>query len=195
MDPDSADSSSQHVDLASLRLSDFRNCDSRGPHRQYLALCTRRCADTLRSVPNHTSFHSRSSRAPLSTTILQTCSSPFAEKLSISRRSRRCIFLAIASSRSYVVELLARLSADFRTTQRNIQQRYGGIDATSIFPVQVSALCNGVDGTISPWVTMPTANTSNTNAVYHDFRAFTTDSRPDWYTESVFSPLFSRGHC
>ena len=80
--------------------------------------------------------------------------------------------------------LVRTISLTFQS-QRIIQQRYGGIDATSIFPVQVSALCNGVDGTLSPWVTMPSANTSNTNAVYHDFRAFTTDSRPDWYTESM----------
>ncbi|SCZ93412.1 BZ3500_MvSof-1268-A1-R1_Chr6-3g08643 [Microbotryum saponariae] len=64
-------------------------------------------------------------------------------------------------------------------------QKYGGTDATSIFPVQVSALCNGVTGTVSPWVTLSSTNqTSNTVAQYHDFRASTTDSRPDWYTET-----------
>lgn len=50
-------------------------------------------------------------------------------------------------------------------------QRYGGLDASNIFPVQVSALCNGKDGQVSPWVTLDTSNTTDPNAVYHDFRA------------------------
>ena len=49
--------------------------------------------------------------------------------------------------------------------------KYGGVDASSIFPVQVSALCNGKTGSVSPWVTLNTANTTDENAVYHDFRA------------------------
>jgi chitin synthase len=53
---------------------------------------------------------------------------------------------------------------------RNVQ-RYGGLDASNIFPVQVSALCNGKDGQVSPWVTLDTSNTTDPNAVYHDFRA------------------------
>jgi chitin synthase len=50
-------------------------------------------------------------------------------------------------------------------------QRYGGLDASNIFPVQVSALCNGKEGPVSPWVTLDTSNTTDPNAVYHDFRA------------------------
>jgi chitin synthase len=53
---------------------------------------------------------------------------------------------------------------------RNVQ-KYGGVDASGLFPVQVSALCNGKDGSISPWVTLDTSNTSDNNAGYHDFRA------------------------
>lgn len=53
---------------------------------------------------------------------------------------------------------------------RNVQ-RYGGLDASNIFPVQVNALCNGKDGQVSPWVTLDTSNTTDPNAVYHDFRA------------------------
>ncbi|KAI5481543.1 chitin synthase, glycosyltransferase family 2 protein [Pseudohyphozyma bogoriensis] len=64
-------------------------------------------------------------------------------------------------------------------------QKYGGLDATSIFPVQVSALCNGVDGSVSPWVTLDSANSTTTVSQYHDFRAFQDDSRPDWYTETM----------
>lgn len=68
--------------------------------------------------------------------------------------------------------------------------KLGGIDLTDYFPVQVSALCNGVDGSVSPWVTLDNTNTSSTVtavANYHDFRAYQTDSRPDWYYESASS--------
>lgn len=67
---------------------------------------------------------------------------------------------------------------------RNVQ-KYGGLDATNLFPVQVSALCNGKSGSVSPWVTLDTSNATDQNAVYHDFRAFTNDSRPDWYWEQM----------
>ncbi|KAK4058243.1 hypothetical protein OIO90_000399 [Microbotryomycetes sp. JL221] len=64
-------------------------------------------------------------------------------------------------------------------------QRYGGTDVTDLFPVQVSALCNGVDGTVSPWVTLESSNTTNDVSQYHDFRAYSSDSRPDWYAETM----------
>ena len=50
---------------------------------------------------------------------------------------------------------------------------------------QVSALCNGVSGSVSPYVTLDSSNDTDVNAQYHDFRAFTADSRPDWYFESM----------
>jgi chitin synthase len=62
---------------------------------------------------------------------------------------------------------------------------YGGLDASDIFPVQVSALCNGTSGSISQYVTLDTTNTSDVYSQYHDFRAYTNDSRPDWYQESM----------
>ncbi|KAK9362997.1 chitin synthase-domain-containing protein [Lipomyces starkeyi] len=64
---------------------------------------------------------------------------------------------------------------------------YGGSDATDLFPVQVSALCQGVDGSVDPSVTFDYngENTTDSNSVYHDFRYFTNDSRPDWYTEQM----------
>ncbi|KAM0788255.1 hypothetical protein ACM66B_001406 [Microbotryomycetes sp. NB124-2] len=64
-------------------------------------------------------------------------------------------------------------------------QRYGGTDLTDIFPVQVSALCNGVDGAVNPWVTLESSNATNDVSQYHDFRASTTDVRPDWYMETM----------
>ncbi|EJU01525.1 glycosyltransferase family 2 protein [Dacryopinax primogenitus] len=63
---------------------------------------------------------------------------------------------------------------------------YGGEDATSLFPVQVSALCNGVSGSVNPYVILDSTNTTtNIYAQYHDFRAFTNDYRPDWYFETM----------
>ncbi|KAG1844383.1 chitin synthase-domain-containing protein [Suillus subluteus] len=56
---------------------------------------------------------------------------------------------------------------------------------SSLFSLQVSALCNGVSGSVSPYVTLSSANDTDPNYVYHDFRAFTNDSRPDWYFESM----------
>jgi chitin synthase len=79
--------------------------------------------------------------------------------------------------------------------QKNLV-KYAGKDATNLFPVQVSALCNGVDGAIHPGVQLNyrssnyTASSVNSlisqtdlNAQYHDFRWFTNDSRPDWWFE------------
>lgn len=69
---------------------------------------------------------------------------------------------------------------------------YGGQDVTDLFPVQVSSLCNGVTGSVSPWVRIETKNkTIEPNARYHDFRATSSDSRPDWYFESASSMPFS----
>ncbi|KAK6346734.1 hypothetical protein TWF696_006846 [Orbilia brochopaga] len=69
---------------------------------------------------------------------------------------------------------------------------YGGMDATRIFPVQVSALCRGMDGNgINPYVSIdyvnPNATGYDRNSVYHDFRysTSTTDVRPDWYFETL----------
>ncbi|KAJ7050389.1 glycosyltransferase family 2 protein [Mycena amicta] len=68
---------------------------------------------------------------------------------------------------------------------KTILKTYGGTSADNIFPVQVSALCNGVDGGVSPYVVFSTTNNTDQNAQYHDFRFFTNDSRPDWYFESM----------
>ena len=40
-------------------------------------------------------------------------------------------------------------------------------------------------GSVSPYVTLDSSNTTDVNAQYHDFRAFTSDPRPDWYFESM----------
>jgi hypothetical protein len=42
-----------------------------------------------------------------------------------------------------------------------------------------------VSGSVSPYVTLDSSNNTDVNVQYHDSRAFTTDSRPDWYFESI----------
>ncbi|KAI9890185.1 MAG: hypothetical protein M1814_004347 [Vezdaea aestivalis] len=80
-------------------------------------------------------------------------------------------------------------------------KKYAGVDATTLFPVQVSALCQGKDSTIDETVQLNYAPTnqsgsatyiSNTdpNSKYHDFRYFTNDTRPDWFFEQM---IFLRG--
>ncbi|GAA98572.1 glycosyltransferase family 2 protein [Mixia osmundae IAM 14324] len=64
-------------------------------------------------------------------------------------------------------------------------QKYGGLDASNIFPVQVNALCTGYNGPISPFVTLDTTNVSDVNSHYHDFRAGTDLYQPDWYYEQM----------
>ena len=75
-------------------------------------------------------------------------------------------------------------------------KKYAGIDATDLFPVQVSALCHGANGDIDEQVTIdpnPVNVTGSAtviqkldpNANYHDFRALTDDPRPDWFAEQM----------
>ncbi|KAH6880471.1 class V chitin synthase [Thelonectria olida] len=73
--------------------------------------------------------------------------------------------------------------------------QFAGTDITALFPVQVSALCAGVNGSVSDSVTLDKPyNASESSAwidarevyaQYHDFRAFTNDSRPDWFFEQM----------
>lgn len=75
-------------------------------------------------------------------------------------------------------------------------KKYAGKDASDLFPLQVSALCEGVDGKIDPTVQLDFTPTNisgsasvisktDPNMQYHDFRFFTNDSRPDWYFEQM----------
>ncbi|KAI0840811.1 glycosyltransferase family 2 protein [Hypoxylon sp. FL0890] len=74
--------------------------------------------------------------------------------------------------------------------------QYGGLDITSLFPIQVSALCQGKDGTVNPAVTLDYKSTNITgsanvinsqdlNAHYHDFRSFTSLPQPFWFYEKM----------
>ena len=76
-------------------------------------------------------------------------------------------------------------------------KKYAGLDATNLFPVQVSSMCNGVHkGGIDRAVQLnyqtnnytgsaAITSTTDNNAQYHDFRWATNDSRPAWFTEQM----------
>nr|GAT49797.1 glycosyltransferase family 2 protein [Mycena chlorophos] len=70
---------------------------------------------------------------------------------------------------------------------KTILKTYGGTSADNIFPVQVSALCNGlaIGNGVSPYVVFSTTNNTDVNSQYHDFPFFTNDSHPDWCFESM----------
>ncbi|KAL1957464.1 hypothetical protein VTO42DRAFT_6032 [Malbranchea cinnamomea] len=70
--------------------------------------------------------------------------------------------------------------------------KYAGQDISDLFPVQVSALCIGRNGPIDPSIQLdykssnvtgsPTkVSQTDPNSLYHDFRYFRNDSRPQWY--------------
>ncbi|KAI1849366.1 hypothetical protein JX265_012073 [Neoarthrinium moseri] len=74
--------------------------------------------------------------------------------------------------------------------------QYAGLDITSLFPVQVSALCQGTTGSVDPAVTLDykSSNVSGSasvissqdyNAQYHDFRYSSTLYQPDWFYEKM----------
>lgn len=70
---------------------------------------------------------------------------------------------------------------------------YGGKDSSDLFPVQISAVCSGVNGSMSPQIVLGDPNNyTDSNAKYHDFRYFTNDFRPDWYLQHM--EFFNRNY-
>ncbi|KAK0718105.1 glycosyltransferase family 2 protein [Lasiosphaeria miniovina] len=82
--------------------------------------------------------------------------------------------------------------------QTKLLTQYGGLDITSLFPVQVSAMCQGTGGNpIDPQVLLDYKSTNvsgsaavissqDKNSKYHDFRYFHGDDyRPDWFSEQM----------
>ncbi|KAI9255104.1 chitin synthase-domain-containing protein, partial [Phascolomyces articulosus] len=68
----------------------------------------------------------------------------------------------------------------------NALYQYAGQDISDLFPVQVSALCDGNNAPVPKEVTLDTRiNITDSNAGYHDFRYFRDDYRPDWYFERM----------
>ncbi|KAF2193313.1 glycosyltransferase family 2 protein [Zopfia rhizophila CBS 207.26] len=103
---------------------------------------------------------------------------------------------AYIAIRGVVYDLGKFLPAHYpqKVVPQSALKKYAGLDATNLFPVQVSALCDGVDGSVNPAIQLnyKTSNytnqnnvisTTDMNAKYHDFRWFTNDSRPDWWFE------------
>ncbi|KAI8137857.1 chitin synthase-domain-containing protein [Fennellomyces sp. T-0311] len=63
---------------------------------------------------------------------------------------------------------------------------YGGQDVTDLFPVQVSALCQGVTGEVNEAVSLNyQINSTDDNAKYHDFRYSSGKYQPDWYYQQM----------
>ncbi|KAI9499463.1 chitin synthase-domain-containing protein [Zychaea mexicana] len=63
---------------------------------------------------------------------------------------------------------------------------YGGTDVTDLFPVQVSALCEGTTGSVSEYVSLNyQVNLTDDNAQYHDFRYSSGTYQPDWYYQKI----------
>ncbi|KAK3292212.1 glycosyltransferase family 2 protein [Chaetomium fimeti] len=104
---------------------------------------------------------------------------------------------AYASIRGQIFDLGAFTPRHYpRYLSQKMLTQYGGMDITSLFPVQVSALCQGRYGQIDPAVLLDYKNDNITgsaavissqdrNAKYHDFRHFTNDSRPDWFSQRM----------
>jgi chitin synthase len=104
---------------------------------------------------------------------------------------------AYASIRGQIFDIGAFTPRHYpRYLSQKLLTQYGGMDITSLFPVQVSALCQGRYGSIDPAVLLDYKNTNITgsaavissqdiNSKYHDFRHFTNDSRPDWFSQKM----------
>ncbi|KAI9305874.1 chitin synthase-domain-containing protein [Cunninghamella echinulata] len=63
---------------------------------------------------------------------------------------------------------------------------YAGKDITPLFPIQVSALCEGTTGEVSQYVSLDyQVNLTDKNAYYHDFRYSSDVYRPNWYYDQM----------
>lgn len=100
--------------------------------------------------------------------------------------------------RGQVFDLTAFQPTHYPTyLSKKLIMNYAGKDITALFPVQVSALCEGASGDgINPEVTLDFTSTNLTgsassvsstdiNAQYHDFRYFKNDTRDDWFSEQM----------
>ncbi|KAG6041677.1 hypothetical protein E4U41_002951 [Claviceps citrina] len=112
---------------------------------------------------------------------------------------------AYVSIRGHVIDLGSFVNSHYPPeplVSKKSLLNYAGKDVSALFPVQVSALCQGADGSVSPQVTLDYKNTNfsgtptlinsqDLNSRYHDFRYFTNDSRDDWYLEQL---LYLKGN-
>ncbi|KAK6067390.1 chitin synthase [Seiridium cupressi] len=99
--------------------------------------------------------------------------------------------------RGQVFDLAAYLPSHYPPyiTEKSLTQ-YAGLDITSLFPVQVSALCQGTTGSVDPAVTLDYKSTNVTgstsvissqdlNSKYHDFTYSSDLYQPDWFYEKM----------
>lgn len=111
---------------------------------------------------------------------------------------------AYVAIRGYVYDLTNFIPSHYpKIIAKKQLLKYSGKDASSLFPVQVSALCGGTTGSVPNYVQLnykgnnATADSSlDPNAKYHDFRWSTNDSRPDWYLEQMMAmrSIFKKGN-
>ncbi|KAH8201217.1 hypothetical protein TruAng_004607 [Truncatella angustata] len=99
--------------------------------------------------------------------------------------------------RGQVFDLAAYLPSHYPPyiTEKSMT-KYAGLDITSLFPVQVSALCQGTSGSVDPSVMLgykqanesgsaSVISTTDFNYKYHDFRYNTDLYQPDWFYEKM----------
>ncbi|KAG5923867.1 hypothetical protein E4U61_002330 [Claviceps capensis] len=112
---------------------------------------------------------------------------------------------AYVSIRGHVIDLGSFVNTHYPPeplVSKKSMLNYAGKDVSALFPVQVSALCQGVDGSVNPQVTLDYKNTNmsgtptqinsqDLNSRYHDFRYYTNDTRDDWYFEQL---LYLKGN-
>ena len=101
--------------------------------------------------------------------------------------------------RGVVFDLSAFMPAHYpNIVPEKTMLHYAGKDVTALFPVQVSAMCQGKDGSIDQSVQLSFQSTNYTgqtsmtssndpNAQYHDFRWATDDYRPTWLTGQMLN--------
>ncbi|KXT09945.1 hypothetical protein AC579_9730 [Pseudocercospora musae] len=111
---------------------------------------------------------------------------------------------AYIAIRGVVFDLSAFMPAHYPSiVPESALKKYAGTDSTNLFPVQVSAMCqgrneSGIDPAVQlSYVTYNYSGSTNAisatdpNAQYHDFRWATNDSRPAWFIEQM---IFLQGH-
>lgn len=103
---------------------------------------------------------------------------------------------AYVSIRGIVIDLNAFMPNHYPNNDmitEKTMKKMAGEDVSSLFPVQVSAMCQGtssagVDDAVTLLVTPDNSTSTDIRLLYskyHDFRYFRNDSRPDWFTEQI----------
>ena len=111
---------------------------------------------------------------------------------------------AYTAVRGIVIDLDAFMPVHYpKIVPQSALKKYAGVDSSNLFPIQVSAMCQGVNASgIDPAVQLDyqthnytgeatVISSSDTNAQYHDFRWATNDTRPAWFMEQM---IFLKGN-